>query len=448
MIEAYALVLGALMLLCGALADRYGRKRLFIVGTAVFAIGSLACAFAGSMDALVAARVLQAAGGTMLAPASLAMLSACFEGEARGKAIGTWSAFTAITSMIGPVAGGVLLDHAGWRWIFGINLPVAMVAIGLAVLHVRESRDEELRGRLDVGGSALVTAGLGAVVYAFIEASVSGWGATRVRVAMPAGILLLAAFWWWEGSVAEPILPRRLFASRAFSGINLMTFLLYAALGALFYFLPFVMIQVDGYSGTVAGAAMLPFMVLLVLLSRLAGALVYRIGARATLLAGSLATAGGYAAFALLGDLRYWESIFPATVLVGIGMGLTVAPLTTTVMESVRDTEVGLASGVNNAVSRVAGLLAVAIFGFLLAAVFNARLDQRLSVTSLQPVARAQVEQQRSALSGAVVADPGARAIVFDSYKDGFRAVALACAGLAILSAATAQLTLRTVKPA
>jgi MFS family permease len=208
------------------------------------------------------------------------------------------------------------------------------------------------------------------------------------------------------------------------------------------------MIQVDGYSGTVAGAAMLPFMVLLVLLSRLAGALVYRIGARATLLAGSLATAGGYAAFALLGDLRYWESIFPATVLVGIGMGLTVAPLTTTVMESVRDTEVGLASGVNNAVSRVAGLLAVAIFGFLLAAVFNARLDQRLSVTSLQPVARAQVEQQRSALSGAVVADPAARAIVFDSYKDGFRAVALACAGLAILSAATAQLTLRTVKPA
>jgi MFS family permease len=424
-------VLGALMLLCGALADRYGRKRLFVAGVTIFAIGSLACAFAGSMNELIAARVLQAAGGTMLAPASLAMLSACFEGEARGKAIGTWSAFTAITSMIGPVAGGVLLD----------------LAIGLALVNVRESRDEELKGRLDVAGSALVTAGLGAVVYAFIEASIAGWDATRVRVAMPAGIALLAAFWWWEGRVAEPILPRRLFASRAFSGINVMTFLLYAALGALFYFLPFVMIQADGYSATIAGAAMLPFMVLIVVLSRLAGGLVYRIGARTTLLIGSLVTACGYATFGLLGDLRYWPSVFPATVLVGIGMGLTVAPLTTTVMESVRNPEVGLASGVNNAVARVAGLLSVAICGFLLAAVFNARLDQRLGATPLQPRARTQVEQQRSSLSGAVVADPAARALVLDSYKDGFRAVALACAVLALASAGTAQLTLRTVKP-
>ena len=165
-IEAYTLVLGALMLLCGALADRYGRKRLFIIGTTVFAIGSLACAFAGSIQALVAARVLQAAGGTMLAPASLAMLSACFEGEARGKAIGTWSAFTAITSMIGPIAGGVLLDHAGWRWIFGINLPVAMVAVGLArACTCAKAATRNCTGPLDVAGSALVTAGLGAVVY-------------------------------------------------------------------------------------------------------------------------------------------------------------------------------------------------------------------------------------------------------------------------------------------
>ncbi len=188
-------------------------------------------------------------------------------------------------------------------------------------------------------------------------------------------------------------------------------------------------------------------MVLIVLLSRLAGSLVYRIGARATLLIGSSVVALGYLAFGLLGDLRYWGSVFPATILVGIGMGLTVAPLTTTVMESVRDPEVGLASGINNAVARVAGLLAIAVCGFLLAAVFDSQLDRRLSATPIPPSARIQVERQRAALAGAVVADPTARALVLDSYKDGFRAVALACAGLAILSAGTAALTLRTVKP-
>ena len=226
-----------------------------------------------------------------------------------------------------------------------------------------------------------------------------------------------------------------------------MTFLLYAALGALFYFLPFVMIQVTGTARRSPAPRCCRSWCCIVVLSRLAGGLVYRIGARTTLLIGSLVTACGYAAFGLLGDLRYWDSIFPATILVGIGMGLTVAPLTTTVMESVRDPEVGLASGVNNAVSRVAGLLAVAIFGFLLAAVFNARLDARLSATQLEPHARTQVEQQRSALSGAVISDSAARALVFDSYKDGFRAVALTCALLALASAGTAQLTLRTVKP-
>ncbi len=441
-IESYTLVLGALMLLSGALADRYGRKRIFLIGVVVFAIGSLACAFATSMQALIVARVLQGAGGTMLAPASLAMLGACFSGEARGKAIGTWSAFTAITATIGPVAGGALLDHAGWRWVFGINLPLAIVVVIFGLIHVRESRDETLKAAPDVLGSIGVSAGLGAVVYAFIAASLLGWRDLRVLVAMPAGVALLGLFWWWEARAAAPIVPRALFASRAFTGINLMTLFLYGALGGLFYFLPFVMIQVDGYSATIAGAAMLPFIVLLVTLSRFAGGLVYRIGARTTLTIGPAIAALGFAVFGLLGDLHYWPTIFPGTVLVGLGMGLAVAPLTTTVMESVKQHQVGLASGFNNAVSRVASLLAVAVLGLLLTAVFGARLSQRLADPSIGAAVRVRVERQRSAMAAAVVNDPAGRAALFVAYEDGFRAVAIACALLAAASATTAWLSL------
>ena len=447
-VEGYTLVLGALMLLCGALADRYGRKRIFVAGVAVFALGSLACALAPSMHALIAARVFQAIGGTMLAPASLAILSDRFTGEARGKAIGTWSAFTAITATVGPIAGGVLLDHAGWRWIFGINIPLAMVVIVLCAWHVRESRDVTLVGPLDVVGSLLVTGGLGSIVYAFIAASLAGWHGDVVRATIIGGIVLLVAFAVWESRIPHPLLPRALFTSHAFSGINIMTFLLYGALGALFYFLPFELIQVDGYSATVAGAAVLPFIALIVALSRFSGGLVYRIGARATLTLGSIVIALGYASVAVLGNLPYWESLFPATILIGVGMGLTVAPLTTTVMESVPASEIGLASGFNNAVSRVAGLLAVAVFGFLLAGVFNARLDARLTTASLSAPARAQVASRRYQLAGAVVSDSTAQHLIYSSYTDGFRSVGLVCALLACISAGTALSTLGRAKSA
>jgi EmrB/QacA subfamily drug resistance transporter len=447
-VEGYTLVLGALMLLCGALADRYGRKRVFVAGVVVFGAGSLACALAPSMHVLVAARVFQAIGGTMLAPASLAILSDCFTGEARGKAIGTWSAFTAITAAIGPIAGGVLLDHAGWRWIFGINIPLAAIVVVLSVWHVRESRDVTLAGPLDILGSLLVTGGLGCVVYAFIAASLAGWQGGAVRETMVAGIALLVAFAAWESRIPHPLLPRALFASRAFSGINVMTFLLYGALGALFYFLPFELIQVDRYSATIAGAAILPFIALIVALSRFSGGLVYRIGARATLTLGSVVIALGYATVAVLGNLPYWQSLFPATIFIGVGMGLTVAPLTTTVMESVPAPEIGLASGFNNAVSRVAGLLAIAVFGFLLAGVFNARLDARLATASLRAPVRAQVASRRYQLAGATVSDPIAQQFLFSSYTDGFRSVALVCALLACISAGTALSTLGRAKSA
>jgi EmrB/QacA subfamily drug resistance transporter len=440
-IEAYTLVLGALMLLCGALGDRYGRKRLFVAGVIVFAIGSVLCGVAPNINALVAARVLQGVGGTMLAPASLAILGACFTGAARGKAIGTWSAMTAIASTLGPVLGGVIIDHLGWRWAFYINIPVAVAVTIITLVHVPESRDDDATGSLDILGSFLITAGLGLVVYAFVTSGSSGWDATTI-VTLVLGTIAIVAFLRVESVVKQPVLPLKLFASRAFSGLNAMTFLLYGALGALFYFLPFVLIQVDGFSATRAGLAMLPFVVLMVTLSRYSGGLVYRLGARTLLTAGPAVAALGFAGFALLPDLHYWTGIFPSILLFGVGMGLTVSPLTTTLLDSVPPGHVGLASGINNAVSRVAGLLAIAILGAMLAFVFTARLETRMSAESLPDSERTAIRAQKDAMAGAHFTIERDGVVVKSAYVDAFRGVAGACALLAAASALTALLTL------
>ena len=439
-IEGYTLVLGALMLLCGALGDRYGRKRVFTIGVAIFAIGSILCGLAPSMPALIGARVLQGIGGTMLAPASLALLGASFEGADRGRAIGLWSGLTAVAGAIGPVAGGTIVDHFGWRWIFFINVPLAAAVVAIALRHMRESRDESASGPLDVAGSVSITAGLGGIVYAFVVSGLDGW-TLQPLAALAAGIAAFAVFLAIERRTVNPILPFGLFARRAFSGINVMTFLLYGALSGLFYFLPFVMILVNGYSATVTGLAMLPFLVLIVALSRYSGALVYRAGRRAVLVAGPAITALGFLAFALLPDLHYWSGVFPSVVLVGLGMGFTVAPLTTTLIDSVPEHNVGLASGINNAVSRVAALLAIAILGALVAAVFGARLEGRIDRAGLSSVQRRDVNAQRSAMAGARLADARERAVVRAAYLDGFRAVAATCALLAAGSALAAAAT-------
>ena len=440
-VEGYTLVLGALMLLSGALGDRYGRKRLFIWGVAVFAIGSVVCGLAPSMPALIAARVLQGAGGTMLAPASLALIGASFEGAARGRAIGTWSGLTAVAGAIGPVAGGTIVDHLGWRWVFFVNIPIAIAIVAISLRHLRESRDETASGSLDIAGSLLITLALGAIVYAFVASGLEGWNA-RTAGALGGGIVLLAAFVYTELRIANPILPFALFADRAFSGINVMTFLLYGALGGLFYFLPFVMIQVNGYSATFTGLAMLPFLALIVVLSRFSGALVYRVGRRALLVAGPSVAALGFAAFAFLPDLRYWSGVLPAVVLIGCGMGFTVAPLVATLIDSVPEHHVGLASGINNAVSRVAGLLAIAVLGAVLAAAFNARLDTRMHAAAFSPAQWADVNAQRSAMAAARLRDDRETAAVHGAYVDGFRVAALACALLAAASALTAAVAL------
>jgi EmrB/QacA subfamily drug resistance transporter len=446
-IEAYTLVLGALMLLCGALGDRFGRKRLFVTGVVIFAIGSFLCGISPSTAALIGARVLQGIGGTMLAPASLAILGACFSGDARGKAIGTWSALTSVAASAGPVLGGIIIDHLGWRWAFYINLPIAAAVTAIALVHVPESRDDEATGSLDTLGSLLITLGLGFVVYAFVTSGSTGWNATTIAT-LVFGLVAIAVFLRVESTVKQPILPLTLFRSRAFSGLNAMTFLLYGALGALFYFLPFVLIQVDGMSATQAGMASLPFVVLMVALSRYSGGLVYRLGARTLLTAGPAVAALGFAGFALLPDLHYWSGIFPSILLFGLGMGLTVSPLTTTLLDSVPANHVGLASGINNATSRVAGLLAIAILGAMLAFVFTARLETRMTVAALPDAERTAIRAQKDAMAGAHFTIQRDGIIVKAAYIEAFRGVAAACALLAAASALTALLTLgKSVQP-
>ncbi|MGB8519475.1 MAG: MFS transporter [Candidatus Tumulicola sp.] len=443
-VEGYTLVLGALMLLSGALGDRYGRKRLFIWGVVVFAIGSVVCGLAPSMPALIAARVLQGAGGTMLAPASLALIGASFEGAARGRAIGMWSGLTAVAGAIGPVAGGTIVDHFGWRWVFYVNVPIAIAIVAISLRHLRESRDESASGTLDLAGSLLVTAALGAIVYAFVASGLEGWNASTGG-ALGGGVVLLAAFVYVERRIANPVLPFHLFADRAFTGINVMTFLLYGALGGLFYFLPFLMIQVNGYSATFTGLAMLPFLALIVVLSRFSGALVYRVGRRDLLVTGPSLAALGFAAFAFLPDLHYWRGVLPAVLLIGCGMGLTVAPLVATLIDSVPEHNVGLASGINNAISRIAGLLAIAVLGAVLAAAFDARLDARMHAANFSVAQRADVGAQRSAMAAARFQDNRETIVVHAAYVDGFRVAAFACALLAAASALTAAIALAGV---
>ncbi|GAC1387665.1 MAG: MFS transporter [Vulcanimicrobiaceae bacterium] len=448
-VEGYTLVLSALMLLCGALADRYGRKKIFLTGVVLFATGSLACGLSSSIGMLLAARILQGVGGTLLAPASLALLGAHFDGAARAKAIGTWSALTALASTIGPIAGGIIVDHFSWRWVFGINLPIAALILAAGFLKVEESQGKDERGALDVAGSAFITLALGAIVFGFIQAGITGWSNPAVIAAILIGPAALGIFLLIEHRAKNPIMPLALFAGRTFTGVNLLTLLLYGALSGLFYFLPFVLIQVKHYAATTVGLAMMPLLVLIILLSRGSGALIGRFGAKRLLVVGPLLSAAGFACFAFLPGNRYWDAVLPGILLIGTGMGMAVAPLTTTMMESVNAQHVGLASGINSAISRIAGLIAVAVFGVILASLFNARLTQRVDDAHVSTPARIRVDAQRSSLAGATIADVRLERFVLDSYSDGFRAVALGCALSAALGGLVAALLIeKQPKPA
>jgi EmrB/QacA subfamily drug resistance transporter len=453
-IEAYLLLLAAFLLTGGSLGDEFGRRRIFLVGVTLFALASAWCGFAPRIGQLIAARAVQGLGAALLVPGSLAIISSSFAVEDRGRAIGTWSGFSAITTAIGPVLGGWLIEHVSWRAVFFINVPLAMLVIAISLWRVPESASKE-KARLDWWGAILCVLGLGALVYGLIESSRVGFRHASVLLPLAAAIVLLALFLVNEAKNPHPMLPLALFRTRSFAGANVLTFLLYAALGGTLFFLPLNLIQVQHYTPTAAGAALLPFILIMFLLSRWSGGLVERYGAKIPLIIGPLIAAAGFALFLRpeIGGV-YWTTFFPAVVVLGIGMAVSVAPLTTTVMNSVPESRVGIASGINNAVSRTAGLLAIAVFGIVMLRSFNRQLDQRLARVPLPAAAREALAQQRGKLAGAEVPaelDPvsrqRARDAIEQSFVGGFRVVMGLGALLAAASAISAWLFLESDAP-
>ena len=421
-IESYSLLLAALLLVGGSMGDRYGRRRIFLIGVAVFAVASAWCGFASGIGQLIAARAVQGIGAALLVPGSLAIISNSFSEKERGRAIGTWSGFSAITAAIGPVLGGWLVERVSWRAVFFINIPLAILVIVISLRHVPESSNEA-KGRLDWLGAILATLGLGALVYGLIESSSRGFAHPAVLSALVIGIGFLAVFVIVEARIRNPMLPLALFRSRTFTGANLLTFLLYGALGGTLFFLPLNLIQVQRYSPTAAGAALLPLILIIFLLSRWSGALVQRYGARIPLVVGPLIAAVGFALFVLPGvGGIYWTTFFPAVVVLGIGMAVSVAPLTTTVMSSVAGDRAGVASGINNAVSRTAGLLAIAVLGIVMLHIFDRSLESRLANLNVSPSMRQSLDAQRGRLAGVELPDsitPRARALLTDAIGFG-----------------------------
>jgi EmrB/QacA subfamily drug resistance transporter len=461
-VEAYALFLAALLLAGGSLGDHFGRKRIYIIGVVLFALASIWCGFAPTINQLIIARAVQGVGGALLVPGSLAIISASFGEEERGRAIGTWSGFTAITAAVGPVLGGWLIENVSWRAVFFINVPLALTVLALVYLHVPESRDEESRG-LDWIGAVLATISLGTIVYGLIESSRRGFSDPAILAALIGGVITTIVFITVEARLEKTgnsMLPLRLFRSRNFSGANLLTLFLYTALSGALFFLPLNLIQVQGYTATAAGAALLPFILIMFLLSRWSGGLVKHYGGKLPLVIGPIIAALGFALFMLPGighsghaGGSYWVTFFPAVVVLGFGMAVSVAPLTTTVMNAVPENRAGIASGINNAVSRTAGLLAVAVLGIVMLHSFNSHLDRKLQTLGVTPEIKQALVDQRSKLAAAEIpknVDPALgqtlKQAVDEAFVYGFRRVTAVAMILALLSALSAGLLIEGKK--
>jgi EmrB/QacA subfamily drug resistance transporter len=445
-VESYALFVAALILVGGSLGDHLGRRRIFVLGVGLFAIASLWCGLAPTIGQLIAARGVQGIGGALLIPGSLSIIGASFPTDQRGRAIGLWAGFTAITAAAGPVLGGWLIETFSWRWVFLINLPLAIIVVAISLWRIPESRDPEVF-RLDWVGAVLAIAGLSGIVYGLLESASVGFNAVVIGT-ITSGILILAGFLWLESRLVSPMMPLSLFRSRTFSGANLLTLLLYSALGGALFFLPFNLIQVQNYSATAAGAALVPFPIIMFFLSRWSGGLVSRYGARLPLIVGPAIAAIGFALMTRpsIGG-SYWTTFFPAVVVLGLGMSICVAPLTTVVMNAVNVRYVGTASGVNNAVSRIASLMAIAIFGIVMLNRFNHSLDQHITSLSLSTEAQHFLDTQRINLAAASLPSGLSNEVqvalknaIAAAFVDGFRLVMEIAVGLAIASSITAAL--------
>ena len=444
-IEAYALFLGSLILVGGSLGDQLGRRRIFLSGVVVFTIASVLCGIAPTSLSLIAGRAVQGIGAAFLVPGSLAIITTTFDDDERGRAIGTWSGFTAIMTAIGPVLGGWLVEHASWRGVFFMNVPLAAIVVLLSLRSIEETKDPSREGAIDWLGASLAVVGLSGIVFGLLEWPPLGPRHPLVLSALTFGIAALVALVVVEGRVRNPMLPLELFSSRCFTPSNVLTFFLYAALTEMLFLVPLELIQVQRYTATAAGAMLLPFPIIMFVMSRWSGGLIRRVGHRLPLTVGPLIAALGLGSFAIPFRDRFVVSVtLLAIVLLGVGMAITVAPLTTTVMESVSSEHSGVASGVNNAVARVAGLIAIAVFGVMIAGMFTTRATGELARLPLSVEASAEVRQQLPKLAGAEVTGLPSltpeqritvRAVVDSSFTTAFRAAMLACALLAIAAA-------------
>jgi EmrB/QacA subfamily drug resistance transporter len=456
-VEAYSLFLAALILVGGSLGDHFGRRRVFAIGISLFTVASVLCGIAPGVNFLIFARAIQGIGGALLVPGSLAIISSSFDSKQRGRAIGTWSGFTSITSAVGPVLGGVLVQYATWRWVFFINVPVAVIVLIVLFWRVPESRNEALsdHATLDWGGALFATLGLGGIVFGLIESNNLGLSNTLVLISLGVGAAALIAFVLLEARSASPMLPLSLFRSRTFTGANVLTLLLYAALGGSLFYIPFNLIRVQGYSPTAAGAANLPLIVIMFLLSRWSGGLVTRYGAKLPLIIGPVIAAMGFALFALPGiGGSYWTTFFPAAVVLGIGMAISVAPLTTAVMGAVDTQYAGTASGVNNAVSRTAGLIAIAVFGIVVLAIFSSSLASQLPMLHLPADVQNSIILQQNKLVGISIPTDlsnstrtAVQQAISESFITSFRVVMLIGAALALCSSLSSLLLIEGKKP-
>src|ERR1700733_8830193 len=444
-IESYGLLLAALILVGGSLGDIFGHRRMFVAGVAIFAAASAGCGVALNIDQLIIARSVQGVGAALLVPGSLALISMSFDEKSRGQAIGTWSGFTAITTAVGPVLGGCLVEYASWRWVFFINVPIAAAVVIISFWRISESRSA-VEARVDWWGAHLATVGLGGLVNGFIESASLGWRNPLVFGSVIVGLICILAFGLVEANVTAPMLPLRLFQSRGFSGANLLTLLLYAAFGIFFFLFPLNLVQVQGYSATATGGAILPLILLMFLLSRWSGGLVVRYGARVPLILGPLVGTLGFILFALpsVGE-NYWKAFFPGVIVMGFGMAVTVAPLTTAVMSSVNQDQVGTASGINNAVARVASVLAIAVIGVVMVKAFGFRLDNALAHLPLPPGLLQELHADEIELAGLQLPaglNPGTKVaikeFIAEAFVFGFRIVMLVCAGLFVAGATVA----------
>ena len=405
--NAYLVTLGSLLLIGGSLGDLFGERRVFFLGTAFFGVTSLFCALAPTIELLVLSRALQGVAGALLTPAALAVIVAAFPPDERGKAVGAWTAWGGIGTVLGPVVGGQLVDAASWRWIFAINIPIVLVTLLLVVRAVPEGRGRDPEAKVDFVGATLCAVGLAAMTFGLIEQPLRGWGDPAVFGTLAGGALLFASFLVWESRTAHPMLPLGLFKRRNFALGNFETFSMYGGLGLLFFFLVLFLQQVAGYNALEAGSASIPVTIVMFALSTRFGALADKHGPRFFMGVGPLVAAAGLAWFLRLdADVDYVTDLLPGLLVFALGLSMTVAPLTATVLADADERNAGIASGVNNAIARVASLVAIAAVGAVVAAAFGSALENELGARAQRPdVAPAVAEAKQQPLTDVAVPD-------------------------------------------